>query len=229
MAAIDPELRAPLEWIFDSILDEDKSGFIEKTEGLMVAKYLGSKDIGKDEFWANWVKEVDTDGDGKVSKEEFVTWMANTQTKYPATALQLKQEMTMKKAQHDHLRAAVANEDFGLDDMEEVGLDGEAAPPKPTEPAAAAAAKAPVLDLAKKDALAAKFKEADADGNGQLSKDELADLLLGIDDAVIDDLWKQADVDGDGKVTFDEFIKAADAIEAAEAAANDDLAGDLGL
>lgn len=74
MASINPELRQPLEWIFENCLDEDSSGFIEQKEACMVAKYLGAGDANA--FWQQMLSDVDDDGDGRISKEEYVLWMA---------------------------------------------------------------------------------------------------------------------------------------------------------
>ena len=129
------------------------------------------------------------------------------------------------------MKYAMAATTDGIDDLEEVALDGTAAATvAPSEPAPSTTKAAPVLTPAKRDALAAKFKEADSDGNGQLSKEEIGDLLLlESGDATLEELWKAADKDGDGKVTMDEFVAAADAFEAAEAKLDAGLADDLGL
>ena len=224
------DVRAPLEWIFDACLDEDSSGHIESKEAQTVAFYLGHKGSNA-EFWQKMLVDVDTDGDGKISKEEFVTWMASTSCKYPATAVELKAEMANKKNQHDAMKYAMAATTDGIDDLEEVALDGTAAATvAPSEPAPSTTKAAPVLTPAKREALAAKFKEADSDGNGQLSKEEIGDLLLlESGDATLEELWKAADKDGDGKVTMEEFVAAADAFEAAEAKLDAGLADDLGL
>ena len=61
--------------------------------------------------------------------------------------------------------------------------------------------------------LKAAFQAMDTNGDGQVTKDELKQLLaqLGeaVDDSVIDEMIKIADVNGDGKVDFNEFVKAA--------------------
>lgn len=53
----------------------------------------------------------------------------------------------------------------------------------------------------------------DTNNDGQVTKEELKDLLsqLGepVDDAVIDTLIMICDVNGDDKVDFNEFVKAA--------------------
>ena len=46
--AVPADIRAALEWVFNA-LDSDGSGYIERQEGLITAKYLGAAD--KSEFW----------------------------------------------------------------------------------------------------------------------------------------------------------------------------------
>ena len=57
------------------------------------------------------------------------------------------------------------------------------------------------------------FTAIDANGDGVISKDELATLLKGlgedVGDDVVTEMMNLADTDGDGKVNFDEFCKAA--------------------
>ena len=82
MSTIDVKIRQPLEWIFDHVLDEDGSGHIEAKEANMVAKYTGDKDPA---FWEKML-EMDTDGDGKISKEECVCTLSRRTTAYVAPA-----------------------------------------------------------------------------------------------------------------------------------------------
>ena len=91
-------------------------------------------------------------------------------------------------------------------------------PPPPPPPAAAdGASKPPAIPPAQRAKLEAKFKEMDEDGNGQLTKAEVADaLLLEEGDEVMEKLWAKADADGDGQITFEEFSKAAAAFDEAE-------------
>ena len=53
----------------------------------------------------------------------------------------------------------------------------------------------------------------DADGNGEVTKDELKTLLKGlgeeVTDEVVDEMIAIADENGDGKVDFEEFVRAA--------------------
>lgn len=59
------------------------------------------------------------------------------------------------------------------------------------------------------------FKEMDKNGDGTLSRDEVAALIRnsgtvkkGNIDEIIDSIIKQADTSGDGVISFDEFVKA---------------------
>ena len=57
------------------------------------------------------------------------------------------------------------------------------------------------------------FDVMDANKDGQVTKDELKQLLSGlgeeVTDEVVNEMIQIADTDGDGKVNFEEFCKAA--------------------
>ena len=217
--SIDADMRVLLEWVFDNGLDEDKSGFIEQKEANRVAKYCGMGGVNGD-ITALWNKmlEMDTDGDGKISKEEYVTFMATSLHGSVAAARDLKDRVDSKLNQQAALSAAYAA-DAGLDDLEEVALDGSApAPPPPPPPPAEKPAEpaGPTFSEAKLKELKKKFDELDEDKNGQLTKAEVAEaLLLEEDEPAMVELWKKADTDGDGHITFDEFKVAAAAFDEA--------------
>merc|ERR1712196_753718 len=146
-----------------------------------------------------------------ISMEEFVIFMAKKYLGRAELAEEFKYEVGLKKNQQDALKAAYNTTD-DLDDLEEVAIDGSAAAAASTP--APSTSKAPVLSEDKRKELKAKFDAMDDDGNGMLSKAEIAEVML-VDegDATLDAIWKKADADGDGKVTFDEFAAVADAID----------------
>ena len=146
--------------------------------------------------------------------------MAANKVKYPQVAIDLKNEMSNKKNQHDALRAVAAT-DADIEDVEEMDADGNVTKAAPSA-AASAAPKVPALPPAKLALLEKRFKEMDADGNGSLTKQEIGEImLLEEGDTTLETLWKAADMDGDAKITFDEFVKAIDAFDKAEEAALD--------
>lgn len=92
-------IRAILEWCFDE-LDTDESGFIEDAEGLKLAKYMGATEYAA--AWQAMKAEMDTDGDGKVSLEEYVDWMMRRSGRCSTVqqAQQLKAELQLKMSGH---------------------------------------------------------------------------------------------------------------------------------
>ena len=68
--AADAEIMELLGQIFD-LFDPDKSGHIEEKEGLAIAHHMGVPSMKKQEHWQDMLSKMDTDKDGKISKQEF--------------------------------------------------------------------------------------------------------------------------------------------------------------
>jgi len=64
--------KAQTDIVF-GMFDADNSGFIEEAEGHALAHYMDNSD--KAAFWAHCLNVMDTDGDGKVSKLEYATYL----------------------------------------------------------------------------------------------------------------------------------------------------------
>ncbi|KOO35331.1 hypothetical protein Ctob_011675 [Chrysochromulina tobinii] len=188
-----------------------KTGYIERQEGLITAKYLGAADKG--EYWDMMLKEMDSDGDGKISKEEYVLWMFEKKAMRRELAEQLKEEIALKLNQHKALAAAASAPVDDLD-IEEIPMDGSVAVAAPAAPAG------------KGLALQAKFKALDLDGDGSITKEELQDFHAMLSEDQIAKLFAKADKDGSNSITFDEFCAVVEAFEEAakaEEAAMDGL------
>ena len=55
------------------------------------------------------------------------------------------------------------------------------------------------------------FKIFDADGGGNISADELRQIMLNLGEKLteeeIEDMVKEADIDGDGEINYNEFVR----------------------
>ena len=204
-------IREALTWCFQRV-DSDSSGFIEQTEGLLLARYSGIPQSGLDGYWKKMLEDMDTDGDGKISLDEFVTWMAKNKTISKELADSYKQELDQKLNQHAFMKEQAARA-MDLDDLEEVALDGSVA----AKPAA------PAMTAAKAKELRAKFKELDVDNDGTVTKAELEGFLVLMDEEMLEQLFKKADEDGSGSISFEEFCNVVGQIDEAKAAEDEDM------
>lgn len=60
--------------LFDSV-DEDSSGFLEEEEGLIFLGAAGYAEGQLDHYWKDLLRAADQNGDGKISKTEFVGYI----------------------------------------------------------------------------------------------------------------------------------------------------------
>ena len=67
------------------------------------------------------------------------------------------------------------------------------------------------------------FSEVDADGDGGISKQELADMWVMLEQEQVDELFTKADTNNNGIISFDEFLAAAESFENAEKSGLDAL------
>ena len=55
------------------------------------------------------------------------------------------------------------------------------------------------------------FKVFDSDGNGNISADELRQIMANLGekltDEEVDEMVKEADIDGDGQINYEEFVR----------------------
>lgn len=89
-----PSLDEVLSDIFE-IYDVDGSGYIEQGEGLAIAHHMGyNKD--KQNFWQNMLNDMDEDGDGKISRAEYIAFNKKTQFLSLSRLCELKNELLSK-------------------------------------------------------------------------------------------------------------------------------------
>ena len=187
------------------LLDIDGSGFIEEAEGMKVGKALGYSPVF--EYWEE-LKKLDSDGDGKISLDEFLQGNAAMDAK---KAVELKERMETKLA-----NLAVQNGGLpplnpkagGLAPLKPLGGGGGGGLPplgssSGPDPAVAEAAKA-------------AFTSIDKDASGGLDKEEVFHALkslcdegdaesIGILTAFIETEYAKADRDLNGKLDLKEF------------------------
>ncbi len=57
------------------MVDSDKSGFLEAAEGKVYLACSGCKSDEMDYYWSDLVRTADKNGDGRISKQEFVNYL----------------------------------------------------------------------------------------------------------------------------------------------------------
>ena len=185
------------------LLDIDGSGFIEEAEGMKIGKALGYSPVF--EYWEE-LKKLDTDGDGRVSLEEFLQGNASMSSR---DAVQMKETVEAKMAN-------VVTQG-GLPPLKPKA--GGLAPLKPIG-GGGGGALAPIGGPAVDPAVAAKAKQAfetiDKDKSGGLDKEEVFQALkslcdegdaesIGMLTSFIETEYSKADRDLNGKLDLKEF------------------------
>lgn len=163
-------------------LDNLKSFRAEQKMQHAVLTFIASQLLSKNEAakLAETFRELDSNGDGKLSKEELVE----------AYTKQLGAERALEEAQHIMEQVDVNNSGF-IDYTEFIMASTE---------------KEVLLSKANLDTA---FKAFDADGSGKISAKELRELFCGRDGGTSEATWKnlirEVDANGDGEIDLDEF------------------------
>ena len=187
-----------LEAVF-KLLDIDNSGFIEEVEGMKVGKALGYSPVF--EYWEE-LKKLDSDGDGKISLQEF---LAGNAAMNAVMAVELKEKMEAKLA---NLKVQGGTDAAKLPALKPRGGGGGLAPLKPIG--------APAVDAAIATKAKAAFEQIDKDHNGSLDKEEVYQALVSLCDegdaesigmlgSFVDQEYTKADRDLNGKLSLSEF------------------------
>lgn len=87
------------------VYDKDKDGFLTTSDLTSIFKYLGQTVLESD--LQDMINEVDTDGDGTISKQEFVTYMMS----------KMKENDSDQEIQHA-IEYISKNEDHTINKME---------------------------------------------------------------------------------------------------------------
>ena len=68
--------------LFDAV-DTDRSGYLEKEEGWVFLGVCGCDEAEIPYYWEDIVRTADEDGDGQISKEEFLTFLMEEEDVHP--------------------------------------------------------------------------------------------------------------------------------------------------
>jgi Ca2+-binding EF-hand superfamily protein len=211
----DPNIKASLDrqW---AMLDKDGSGAVNLKEFLMNAgfgdrwKKIAAEQRAdkKDEQYAGLMaqfKSVDADGNGEITREEQEALFTKQGVDIEDEKVKAAMDKMWTQLDADgsggcHLGEFMAAAGFGERwEKEEKASNDKAAKNKRYE------------------GLIQQFKDADADGDGQISREEQEQVFIaqGVDledektKAYIDKQWAKLDKDGSGGVAIDEFMVAA--------------------
>ena len=184
-------------------IDLDKNGCITKDE-LQQSMHKKGVKLPAEELEAMF-KMADTNGDGKISLEEFLKVVARA----------VEQDEIEEKEVNASAKEAPAK-DVLAKEAKVKRTSAKEAPAKGASAKEAPTKEAPTMEQwmnwpAQLWHLM-EFQEFDWNKIGYITKDELKQGLLkmgkDVSEEVVDELIKMADKDGDGKINIDKFLKA---------------------
>ena len=173
--------------LFDAV-DADGSGSLEEAEGKVLLLHCGCAPADLDTFWADMLAEGDRDGDGQISRAEYLQYTLG------------EEELT---AGGDFVDAEARGQLEGSLDALLDKKNSAAPEPAPRQGLLVGPAAALYAEL---------FEAIDSDGSGFLDEAEGKQFLRcsGCEEAELDYYWadlvRSADTDGDGRVEKEELL-----------------------